>query len=91
MLELLALHKYTMGCVFSLRSVDGLLMECSTMIFLFQNIINEKIYLVLWFWYGFLGPVSVLYMCYRLITIFFHGIRFSLLYRKVGLFVLSLQ
>jgi len=49
-----------------------------------QNIINEKIYLVLWFWYCFLGPVSVLYMCYRLITIFFHGIRFSLLYRKVG-------
>jgi len=48
-----------------------------------QNIINEKIYLVLWFWYCFLGPVSVLYMCYRLITIFFHGIRFSLLYRKV--------
>eukprot|EP00092_Neocalanus_flemingeri_P002719 GFUD01002912.1.p1 GENE.GFUD01002912.1~~GFUD01002912.1.p1 ORF type:complete len:475 (-),score=120.62 GFUD01002912.1:110-1534(-) len=48
-----------------------------------QNIINEKIYLVLWFWYSFLGPVSVLYMCYRLITIFFHGVRFSLLYRKV--------
>jgi len=48
-----------------------------------QNIINEKIYLILWFWYFFLGPVSILYMCYRLITIFFHDIRFSLLYRKV--------
>jgi len=48
-----------------------------------QNIINEKIYLVLWFWYSFLGPVSVLYICYRLLTIFFHGLRFSLLYRKV--------
>ena len=30
-----------------------------------QNIINEKIYLVLWFWYMFLGPVSVIYLCYR--------------------------
>lgn len=48
-----------------------------------QNIINEKIYLVLWFWYCFLGPVSVLYLCYRLITLMFHGVRYSLLYRKV--------
>ena len=48
-----------------------------------QNNINEKIYLVLWFWYAFLGPVSVLYFCYRLITLLFHGVRYSLLYRKV--------
>merc|ERR1711915_807878 len=48
-----------------------------------QNIINEKIYLVLWFWYCFLGPVSVIYLCYRLITLMFHGVRYSLLYRKV--------
>ena len=48
-----------------------------------QNIINEKIYLILWFWYAFLGPVSVLYFCYRLITLLFHGVRYSLLYRKV--------
>jgi len=48
-----------------------------------QNIINEKIYLVLWFWYIFLGPVSVIYLCYRLITLMFHGVRYSLLYRKV--------
>jgi len=48
-----------------------------------QNIVNEKIYLVLWFWYLFLGPVSILYLCYRLITLMFHGVRYSLLYRKV--------
>jgi len=48
-----------------------------------QNIINEKIYLVLWFWYIFLGPVSVIYLCYRLVTLMFHGVRYSLLYRKV--------
>jgi len=48
-----------------------------------QNIINEKIYLVLWFWYAFLGPLSVLFVFYRLFTIFFSGIRFSLLYRTV--------
>jgi len=48
-----------------------------------QNIINEKIYLILWFWYAFLGPVSVIYFCYRLITLLFHGVRYSLLYRKI--------
>ena len=29
------------------------------------------------------GPVSVIYLCYRLITLMFHGVRYSLLYRKV--------
>ena len=48
-----------------------------------QNIINEKIYLVLWFWYAFLAPVSVVFVAYRIITIFFGGVRFGLLYRTV--------
>jgi len=48
-----------------------------------QNIINEKIYLVLWFWYAFLGPVSVFFIFYRLLTIMFSGVRFSLLYKTV--------
>jgi len=48
-----------------------------------QNIINEKIYLVLWFWYAFLAPASVLFIAYRIITIFFNAVRFSLLYRTV--------
>ena len=55
----------------------------------FKNIINEKIYLVLWFWYAFLGPVSVLFVFYRLCTIFFGGIRFSLLYRSVSIWLLG--
>jgi len=55
-----------------------------------QNIINEKIYLVLWFWYAFLGPVSVLFVFYRLFTILFSGVRFSLLYRTVSFIILGL-
>jgi len=48
-----------------------------------QNIINEKIYLILWFWYAFLGPASVIFIFYRLMTIMFDGVRFSLIYKTI--------
>jgi len=48
-----------------------------------QNIINEKIYLILWWWYAILAPLSVLFISYRIITIFFNGVRFGLIYRTV--------
>ena len=48
-----------------------------------QNIINEKIYLVLWFWYAFLVPVSFIFGFYRLFTILCYTIRFNLLYKTV--------
>lgn len=48
-----------------------------------QNIINEKIYLALWFWYAFLGPVSVLFIFYRFLTLLFDGVRFSLIYKTI--------
>lgn len=50
---------------------------------LLQNIINEKIYLVLWFWYAFLVPVSFIFGFYRLFTILCYRIRFNLLYKTV--------
>ena len=50
-----------------------------------QNIINEKIYLVLWWWYAFLAPLTVIFIAYRIVTIFFQGVRFGLLYRTVRL------
>eukprot|EP00088_Acartia_fossae_P035740 TRINITY_DN36869_c0_g1_i1.p1 TRINITY_DN36869_c0_g1~~TRINITY_DN36869_c0_g1_i1.p1 ORF type:complete len:424 (-),score=70.36 TRINITY_DN36869_c0_g1_i1:104-1375(-) len=48
-----------------------------------QNIINEKIYLALWFWYSFLGPVSIFFIFFRLMTILFDGVRFSLIYKTI--------
>ena len=50
----------------------------------FQNIINEKIYLALWFWYAFLIPYSILSLFYRVFTLFFENIWFSLIYKTVG-------
>ena len=48
-----------------------------------QNIINEKIYLVLWFWYAFLVPVSFTFFFYRGFTILVYELRFNLLYKTV--------
>jgi len=48
-----------------------------------QNIINGKIYLVLWFWYAFLVPVSFIFGFYRLFTILCYTIRFNLLYKTI--------
>jgi len=48
-----------------------------------QNIINEKIFLLLWWWYAILAPISLLFFFYRLTTIMFDGVRFSLLYKTV--------
>jgi len=48
-----------------------------------QNIINEKIFLILWWWYAILAPISVAFFFYRICTIMFDGIRFSLLYKTV--------
>ena len=33
-----------------------------------QNIINEKIYLVLWWWYALLAPLTVLFIAYRSVS-----------------------
>ena len=48
-----------------------------------QNIINEKIYLAVWFWYAFLVPYAIVAMFFRLFTIFFEKIRFNLIYKSV--------
>jgi len=48
-----------------------------------QNVINEKLYLAFWFWYAILIPISIFFFFYRLITIFFDGVRFALIYKTV--------
>ena len=50
-----------------------------------QNIINEKIYLVFWFWFEFLGCISILFFLYRAMTIMIPQLRFYLLYSVVSL------
>lgn len=44
-----------------------------------QNIINEKMYLAIWFWLVFLIIITPLCIIYRLLTVFFDGFRSALL------------
>lgn len=48
-----------------------------------QNVINEKLYLGLWFWYAILFPTCIIFFFYRLITIFFDRVRFGLIYKTI--------
>lgn len=49
-----------------------------------QNIINEKMYLIIWFWLVLLIFISVPYLMFRLCTIFFDYVRYALLISKCG-------
>jgi hypothetical protein len=40
-----------------------------------QNVINEKVYLIIWYYLSALTIISVFYVCYRLCTIFFDQLR----------------
>jgi len=49
-----------------------------------QNIINEKIYLIIWWYLSVLVILSVVFTCYRLCTLFFDQLRFALIYAKIA-------
>ena len=49
-----------------------------------QNIINDKIFLAIWFWYVFLMVVSGVFLVYRIATITVPSVRSSILSGKVA-------
>lgn len=51
-----------------------------------QNVINEKMYLVIWFWLAFMIIITPLCIIYRLCTIFFDGFRSSVLMSKLKIY-----
>jgi len=48
-----------------------------------QNIINEKMYLIFWFWYVILGTISVFFLFWRIMTIVSSRLRFLLIYKTI--------
>ena len=59
------------------QSINGLCI-------LSQNIINEKIFLALWFWYVSLMAISSVFFVYRMLTIVVPSVRVSILSSKIG-------
>jgi len=62
---------------------EGLMSEFDTMCILAQNIINEKIYLFLWFWYMVLFALSGALILFRIFTFAIPSFRNSLLHAHV--------
>lgn len=69
-------------CTFHTFGPSGNPQNHDTVCVLPINIINEKIYIVLWFWFIILAVVSGLAIIYRLVTIFSTQIRYHLLKSK---------
>ncbi|ODM88086.1 Innexin inx2 [Orchesella cincta] len=46
------------------------------------NILNEKIYIFLWFWFLGLAALSILNLCYRLVVVLFPALRRVMLQRR---------
>ena len=70
------------SCEYYLGGTNGKLDVRNTICILSQNIINEKIYLFLWFWMMALFGVSTVMMAYRFCTIFVPSFRrYELMYR----------
>jgi hypothetical protein len=48
-----------------------------------QNVINEKMYLVIWFYLTFVCSYSLVFVLYRICTLFFDQVRFMRLYSSL--------
>ena len=57
--------------------------DTNGMCILSQNVINEKVYFVLWFWYMFLFHVCAWQLLYRIVPIVIPGIRARLIALKL--------
>ncbi|XP_037934983.1 innexin inx7-like [Teleopsis dalmanni] len=59
-------------CHFQKFGPSGSLQLHDTLCVMALNIINEKIYAILWFWYAFLFIVTALGLIWRVLTLFFY-------------------
>lgn len=67
-------------CLFFMFGHSGSIEKHDAMCILPINILNEKIYIFLWFWFYSLALLSALALIYRAMTIFFPSIRATVLH-----------
>ena len=69
-------------CQFRKYGPTGTIQNHDALCVLPLNIINEKIYIFLYFWFIFLAAVSCVWLIYRLLTIFSHDLRVNIIYAR---------
>merc|ERR1711976_24467 len=69
-------------CNFQKYGPSGTIQKSDALCVLPLNIINEKIYIFLYFWFVFLAAISAVWLLYRLLTIFSHDVRVSVIYAR---------
>jgi len=69
-------------CTFNKYGPSGSIQTHDALCVLPLNIINEKIYIFLYFWFVFLAAVSCVWLIYRLLTIFSHDLRVNIIFAR---------
>jgi len=69
-------------CNFQRYGPSGSIMKHDALCVLPLNIINEKIYIFLYFWFVFLAAVTGVWMIYRFLTILSHDLRVSVIHAR---------
>jgi len=69
-------------CQFSKYGPSGTVQNHDALCVLPLNIINEKIYIFIYFWFVFLAAVSCVWLVYRLVTIVSHDLRVNIIYAR---------
>jgi len=69
-------------CIFQKYGPSGSLTKHDALCVLSLNIINEKIYIFLYFWFVFLAAVSGIWMIYRVLTIVSHDMRVNVIHAR---------
>lgn len=72
-------------CTFHRFGSSGDVQRHDALCILPLNIINEKIYIVMWFWFVFLASISALWLVFRVATLTKGSVRFNLLNRRASL------
>merc|ERR1712168_230328 len=69
-------------CSFHKYGPSGTIQKHDALCVLPLNIINEKIYIFLYFWFVFLAAISAVWLLYRLLTIVSHNVRVSVIFAR---------
>ena len=69
-------------CRFNKYGPSGSIQTHDALCVLPINIINEKIYIFLYFWFVFLGAISAMWLLYRFLTIVSQSLRVSIIFYR---------